>query len=519
MSQHFAEVSDPYTFYGIERIGTASGYKYFGKIDWYAQIADKLVKAQNADGSFINNGLGAFPGQSPLPATCFGLLFLTRGGAPVMMDKLQYSIIEANKPAEAHWNERPRDVFNLARWSGQQSEADLNWQVVNLDVPVEQLHDAPILYLAGDQILKLSQADEDKLRAFVTQGGLILGNADCNSLGFRNSFIDLGQKLFPSYKFAPVDKNDIIFKEPGGKFRGTPQLMGLSNGVRYLMLLMPTGDPSRAWQANAQFGENADHFQLGFDIFLYSVDTKGLRNKADSYLVTADPAVRPTRTIKVGRLMVGENPNPEPGGWPRLAAILHNAPYKVDLQVTAVQPGDALAGFQVVDLTGTSAFKLTDDERTALLEFARRGGTIIIDAAGGAGPFANSAQTELTAIFGDAATTGLQKPLPQSSPVYHLPNADIQAVTFRNFAKKNLVGRLNVPRIFGIDSGSRIAVFYSAEDLSAGLVGEDVDGILGYTPQSATELMRNLVLYAAMPAPAAAPHPGAGTKPATMPSK
>ena len=45
--------------------------------------------------------------------------------------------------------------------------------------------------------------------------------------------------------------------------------------------------------------------------------------------------------------------------------------------------------------------------------------------------------------------------------------------------------------------GDRVAVFFSREDLSAGLVGNDVDGILGYTPDTATAIMRNVLLYAA----------------------
>jgi len=40
------------------------------------------------------------------------------------------------------------------------------------------------------------------------------------------------------------------------------------------------------------------------------------------------------------------------------------------------------------------------------------------------------------------------------------------------------------------------AIIYSAEDLSAGLVGQPVDGIVGYTPQVAWRLMANIIQYA-----------------------
>jgi hypothetical protein len=48
-----------------------------------------------------------------------------------------------------------------------------------------------------------------------------------------------------------------------------------------------------------------------------------------------------------------------------------------------------------------------------------------------------------------------------------------------------------------VTNNSRTRVFYSAEDLSEGLVGQPIDGIYGYSPQIATSLMANLLTYAA----------------------
>ena len=64
-----------YTWYGIERIGVASGYKYFGDKDWYAHGAEELVRRQGKDGSFPSN----FPGSTPLSNTAFAVLFLSAG--------------------------------------------------------------------------------------------------------------------------------------------------------------------------------------------------------------------------------------------------------------------------------------------------------------------------------------------------------------------------------------------------------------------------------------------------------
>ena len=44
-------------------------------------------------------------------------------------------------------------------------------------------------------------------------------------------------------------------------------------------------------------------------------------------------------------------------------------------------------------------------------------------------------------------------------------------------------GQARCPRVRGINVKGRVAVFYSREDLSAGMVGQPVDGITGYTPE------------------------------------
>ena len=122
MADHFDEIytaatmfNHPYYgLYGIERIGAASGRKYFKDIDWYKNGANYLVSPDLR---------GAVGGMYATPS--FALLFLVRGRAPVVMNKLQYDIdLHGDKPPskEGNWNERPRDVANLTTWIGKQNE-------------------------------------------------------------------------------------------------------------------------------------------------------------------------------------------------------------------------------------------------------------------------------------------------------------------------------------------------------------------------------------------------------------
>ena len=84
-------VGGGYALYAIERVGIASGYKYFGDYDWYARGAEQLVRGQKPDGAW---------GNASLTETAFAILFLSRGRAPVILNKFEYEL-EGAPPAPA----------------------------------------------------------------------------------------------------------------------------------------------------------------------------------------------------------------------------------------------------------------------------------------------------------------------------------------------------------------------------------------------------------------------------------
>ena len=120
----------------------------------------------------------------------------------------------------------------------------------------------------------------------------------------------------------------------------------------------------------------------------------------------------------------------------------------------------------------------------------------MIDAAGGSDEFADSAADALVQIFGESARKATATPLAPGHGVYALPELSVKNFEYRNFARGKRVGRLNTPRLAAVESGGRIVAFFSREDLRGGLVGQPVDGILGYAPDTATDIMRNVLVYA-----------------------
>jgi hypothetical protein len=484
-----------YSMYGIERIGAASGYKFFASHDWYQDLSARLLSLQKPDGSF--NAVD-YPGSRILDATCFGLLFLSRGRAPVMMNKMDYHepAVGDTVPEPADWNERPRDLANLAVFAGRQAETFLQWQIVNPKVSNEALHDAPIIYLSGDLELKPTPELAEKLKAFVLEGGMILAQADCAKPGFANSAESLGVSMF-GYSFRNLQPDHPIFTNeqfPARRWRRIPDLRGLSNGVREFMIVIPDGDPARWWQDPNGFKRHPDAFELGADIFQYSVDRQIWR-KGESYVVQIDSKIEKERSMKVARLAIGRNWNPEPAGWSRLAATIHNDD-KVELTVFMTTPGDgSLTAAKVAHLTGTDDFKLSSAAALELKTFVDNGGTLIIDAAGGSSAFADAAERELKAMFGADGANGLAQPLSRSDPVYRFGQHPIDNFTYRPWARAHGLGTNKEPRLRGIRVRGRVGVYFSREDISAGLVGEPVDGIDGYSPEIATNIMRNILLF------------------------
>ena len=396
-------------------------------------------------------------------------------------------------------------MANLARFVNDAAERSLNWQSIPLRTGREglvELAEAPILYLAGDSEPAFTDEEKQTLRDYVHGGGMILGNADCGKDAFGRGFQKLGQDLFPAYEFRVLEGDSPVYTE--GQFpmqdkRRKPSLTALGNGAREFMVLVKSGDFARDWQLGNLRNEEA--FQVGANLYLYATDKAPQPEKGRNTLVFADKST-PKKTVEVARVKYNGNWDPEPGGWTRLAAVLHNRDF-ADLKVTTVDldTGD-FGGAKIAHLTGTGEVQLPPEQAGKLKAFVDGGGTLIVDAAGGSAAFLRSAETLLRAQFPDRADA-LTDVLPLTSPVYAAGKEPVKKVQYRLFAAKTL-GNETAPRLRGIPGkggkggkGGKLSVILSNEDLSVGLNGSPVGGVLGYSPEDATRLMESILLYAA----------------------
>jgi hypothetical protein len=434
------------------------------------------------------------------------------------------------------------------------TERKLNWQVISNRASVDDFHDAPVLYMAGNQKLALPQATIAKLKQYIEEGGLLFGQADCASKEFTASFIALGKQMFPTYEFRELPADHPIYTRQQflrKNWKNPPSVLGLSNGARELMIILPNADIARNWQMGTYLGKE-ETFQVMNGIVLYAVDRQNLKYKGGTHVVRADPQTGAEgKKLKVARLEFAGNWNPEPAGWTRLSAILQKQ-HQAQIIAEPVMLGEGKlkeSEYPIAHLTGTGQFAFTKDQLNELKKYVIKGGVVICDAAGGNSEFAKSAADQLDNIITgskfeminpddpalaagqgpDAAAAPMLNSAPivqpqtenaaaatqpiaqtssrallpapttepttqattQTSPAVMLPGGF--PVEYRSFARQHL-GSSQILRLKGLKFRKKWAVIYSAEDLSTGLVGEQVDGINGYTPACATEIMRRLVL-------------------------
>lgn len=463
-----------YWLYSVERVALASGRKYFGDHNWFAEGAAELVDTQNRDGSWSHG-----PPEARVASTAFALLFLARGRHPVLVNKLSY---------KGKWNSRPRDAANFARYVTNAFERPVAWQVVDVDSPDDDWHDAPILYVSGAGACEFSDKHIAKLRNFALRGGLIVSEAACNSGAFTLDMQRTYRLMFPELKLERLPDDHDLYTH---NFKPTGQsgLTAVSNGVRLLAIHAP-----RELSLELQLGQKdttPGSFELLANAYLLITDKGKLAPRGRPYWASPKP-FKPVATVRLARVQYGGDHDPEPLAWRRLAVLMGNR-YGIELKTSEPTPMTALdpARWPVATMTGSGKFKLTGPQIAGLVKYLQGGGTLIVHAAGGSARFIAEVNRQIVPAFGERARRRLAH-----SVIYGGP-AGIKKVHYRRQFSLTLTReRRNDPRIDAVIDDGRAAIIISDEDLLGGLIGCSAYRIRGYRPDSAVALMTNLLSLA-----------------------
>lgn len=467
-----------YGTYGMERVGLATGIKYFNNKDWFAIEATKIVNRVNQRGRYSGNDAQVYD-------DCFALLFLTRGRVPVWCTKLRIK----NFP----WNNRPNDIYFFTKSLSGIREGELNFQTVDLDAAGYKWFNAPIAWLSGDDKLELAGDQQARLKQFLDNGGMLIANADGASGGsgmFKQSIRKLAAELYPDLKMQRATNNHPMFSVHHKIDNGAAlNINVLNNGARDLIVM-----PERDWGMIFQLAKEDDQqFRAATNLFVLSTERARLDNRmAVQTLVKKKGEAK--GTITVGRAKYDGNWLPEPGVWNAMGVHLFNR-NNHELKVEDVDLASiGSSTIPLIHLAGADAIKLSDAQKAAIKQYVEGGGTILVETVGGRRKFGVELEPQLV----EALSSGVA---PLGSGAAILSGKDLTGgfdnkfVTYRPYTIVWLKVR-NDPRLTSIMVNNRPAIILSHEDLSLGALGVRREGVLGYSANSARRLLINMIMYA-----------------------
>ena len=208
--------------------------------DWYREGAEELVHDQDQLSGFWQGRLFE---TRPVVATSFALLFLAKGRAPVLINKLRHG-------PQNDWDNDTDDVRNLVAEVSRDWKTLLTWQVINPEIAaVEDLLQAPILFFNGHEVPEMSAKGRENLRYLHRAGRLHPGRGLLRPVRVRPRLPRLGQSPVSrvrNYQLHPLAEDHAIWRAKHRLLPDVHPLWGIEYGCRTVLVYSPS-DLSCYW--------------------------------------------------------------------------------------------------------------------------------------------------------------------------------------------------------------------------------------------------------------------------------
>jgi hypothetical protein len=502
-----------YYMYALERVGRLAGRRYFtnrrgAQIDWYREGALALIRKQRETGSFGTSSHG-----NDVSEVAFGLLFLAKGKRQVVMNRLHYG-------DDLDWNHHPMSVQHLTSFTEQAWKRDLAWQTVRLSAArVEDLLEAPVLFISGSRAPNFSVEDKQLLKRYVEQGGFIFAEAcngdGCQGIEFEKYFQRLVFELFdaPLEKLAP--DHPIWFAQsqvdPGDLPQGA-WLYGVQTCCRLGLVYAPFSLSCR-WELNLPYGTGPDYpeaiqgdldtaTKIGMNVLTYA-SGKELKQRLETVSVLEE-VVQRTRTerglFQLPVLMHNAGADDAPRAVRTLIEWLNQEnPFQMssEKRLISIHP-DELQQYPIVFMHGRGRLELDDQQREALRRHFRNGGFLIAASICADQQFTDSFRQEMEQVLGKSLTN-VEANHPMFSSQYN--GFDLRQLSIIDAVRGGGGELVSTTRQIppAIEAGfaeGRMVVAFSPLDISCALESRHSLQCRGYLREDAARLGINLVLFA-----------------------
>jgi Domain of unknown function (DUF4159) len=480
-----------YYLYALERAGRLGGVRFFGQNDWYRLGAEELLKNQDAlSGFFKSNGQ-----ENPLVATSFALLFLAKGRAPVLINKLSHS-------REQDWNNDPDDVRNIVSIVSQDWKSLLAWQVVDPRIAtIQEMLQAPIVFFNGHHAPEFSTPAKENLRAFVEQGGFIFADACCNSRDFDHGFRRLMQEVFPEpgFELKALPEDHPVWRSKHLLSPDVHPLLGIEHGCRTVVIYSPA-DLSCYWNQSENSPANLaviKAIKVGQNVIDYATGREMPADKLVIHDVVDFKADAPKRgALRIAKLKHGGDWNIAPQAIPNLMEVLRKPPLNFDVVINQkdLLPRDPnLIYYPLVYIHGRTVLSFDNADLEALRQHLDPGqGTLFADAACGSPSFDGSFRKFVAMLLPNNPLV----PIPHDDELYGTKVAfDLKDIQYTESAG----GARGLPQLEGVKINNKWAIIYSKYDIGCALERHTGMECKGYTHESAVKIAANIVIYSMLP--------------------
>jgi hypothetical protein len=514
-----------YYLYGLERAGRFSGRRFFvnaggQKHDWYREGAAFLVSQQGLGGAWKRNSLVE---DDPAVGTSFALMFLSKGLAPVLINKLEYGPRDPDRQnvAERDWNRHKDDVRNLTQHiSGLPKWPRLlNWQTVDVSqATVADLMQAPIAYIGGSESPQFAPADVELLKEYILQGGFVFVVNNCKSAAFDEGFRDLVRQMYPApeSRLKKLTAEHPVFRSEFNLLddKGEPlaELWGIDVGCRTSIIYSPY-DLSCLWDKWTSFeipGRSKELLALiaratrvGVNVVAY-VTGREILNKIQQQEQLGVSAA----ADKVERDLLQISKIRYAGDWDAAPQALKNLLFALNRMSglpTAAKQRDLtlldpnLFRYPIAYMHGRYDFALPKNEQDKLRDYILQGGVLFSDACCGVPQYDRSFRQLIRQLFPDNPL----KRIPAGHEMFTTKiGYDLKTVKRRERDVDSADAALSVsvrdaePFLEGIEINGRFVVIYSKYDISCALERQASVACVGYVHDDAVKIGVNVILYA-----------------------
>ena len=253
IARNLKDNHSPYEWYVLGELGHATKRSEFGGKDWYQLGAKQVVPRLKA-------GM-----HGSVPDLVYGINFLAEGIDPVIINRLQ-------PPGGGRLFRN--DIRHITDYISDRFCYPKDWRVVTLDADLEHLVKVPILYIAGDAALALTDADKTKLRAYVDRGGVILAANGAERGAFDKSFRALAAELWPERQLEALPLKHRLYTTPRPLKEFKPEILGMTipgQVERLGVIYVSDKEVPRLWHRGGTEAKKA--FDLGANIYFHLYKT------------------------------------------------------------------------------------------------------------------------------------------------------------------------------------------------------------------------------------------------------